>query len=171
MTDASIKKATGKTWPQWFTLLDKLPKDATHTERARWLYEKYLPQGWWCQKVVVIYELSRGFRKKHQVVGGFQVSASKTLPISVNQLYQWWKNPTKRHHWLRSKLTITTAQPGKSVRIKWPDGSRVDVNLYAKGSKKSMVALQHEKLPNSRIAKQRQAWWKAQLEKLARVVA
>src|SRR5690348_6177814 len=91
MTDESIKAVTGKTWPQWFRLLDHLPKTATHTERARWLYQKHLRKHWWCQKVVVVYELSRGLRQKHQVVGGFQISVSKTLPISAAQVFQWWK--------------------------------------------------------------------------------
>lgn len=178
--DEKVKTATGKTWPQWFKILDKFPKDQTHTERAAWLYENYLKKdgrrhalngAWWCQMVTVTYEQARGLREKHEAVGGFQVSASKTLPISVKVLYQWFVSPAKQKKWLDAEdFKITTATPSKSVRIRWKDGTRVDVGLIAKGPKKSSVALQHEKLKNAIVAKKQQEWWREQLEKLVVVV-
>lgn len=167
MSNEKVKAATGITWPEWFKILDKFPKNKTHKERAAWLYQHHLAKGWWCQMVAVSYELSRGLREKHQVVGDFQVSASKTLPISATKLYQWFVNPAKQKKWLDAKgFTITTATPAKSVRIKWSDGSRVDVDLYAKGPKKSTVALQHQKLKNAATAKKQKVWWRKQLENL-----
>lgn len=172
MRDAAVEKATGKTWPQWFKILDKFPKDKTHTERAQWLYDHHLKKGWWCQMVTVTYEQARGLRAKHEAPSGFQISASRTLPISVAQLYQWFTKPAKQKRWLDAKgFTITTATPGKSVRIRWHDGTRVDVGLYAQGPKKSSVQLQHEKLPNAKLAKRQQAWWRDQLLRLAAVIA
>ncbi len=42
-SDAAVKKATGKTWGQWFTLLDKAGgRRMKHIDIARLLHKKYL---------------------------------------------------------------------------------------------------------------------------------
>lgn len=170
MSDAAVLKATGKTWAQWFKILDTFPKTKTHTERAEWLWKKHLPKGWWCQMVTVTYEQAKGLRKKHQTTTGYQVNVNRTLPISVHQLYRWIVSGPKRKQWLKQKIEITTARPGKSVRGQWPDGTRIDINLYARGLKKSSIQLQHEKLPSQKVAKLRQTWWRKRLDALAILV-
>ena len=52
---AAVKKATGKTWKQWFAILDR-GKSSTkkHKEIAAWLSAKYPDVGgWWCQMFTV----------------------------------------------------------------------------------------------------------------------
>lgn len=169
MSDDSVKKATGKTWLQWFKILDRFPKEKTHTERARWLYTKHLKKGWWCQMVTVTYEQARLGRKLHQVVGGFQVGASKTFNASAAKIFRAWTNAKTRATWLpKAPMTITKATPGKSIRISWENGkSRVDVGLYAKGKDKARVTIQQERLPNVKAAKRMQAYWLKALKRLS----
>lgn len=166
MSNENVKKATGKTWPQWFNLLDRVPKTKTHTERAAWLYQHHLKKGWWAQMVVVTYEQARGLRKIHQTSTGFQISANKTVPISIGQLYRWWT--TKRSRWLKVRgMKITSATKNKYLHFAWPGGSRLDVGFYAVGKSKSTVSLGHTKLKNATAAKKMKVWWKKQLTRLA----
>lgn len=169
ISDAAVEKATGRTWPQWFKILDKFPKDKTHTERARWLYDHHLKGGWWCQMVTVTYEQARGLRQQHETASGFQVSGSRTVPISVKKLYDWWT--TKRSRWLPSQgVQVSSATPDKYLHLDWPDGTRVDVNFWPKGKSKSMVQIQQRKLKTAAAGKKMKAWWKARLDELANLV-
>jgi hypothetical protein len=57
VSDEAVKKATGKAWRWWFSLLDRVGACAiSHREIARWLSDKKLiKSGWWCQMVTVAY--------------------------------------------------------------------------------------------------------------------
>jgi hypothetical protein len=166
MSDAKVQAATGKTWPQWFKILDKFPKDKTHKERAEWLWDNHLQKGWWVQMVVVVYEQARGLRQVHETAGGFQVSASKTLPIPIGKLYSWWT--TKRSSWLDAKgIVVTSATKNKYVHLEMADGTKVDVGFYAKAKGRSIVAVEHRKLKSAAASKKMKVWWGGQLELLS----
>jgi hypothetical protein len=67
ISSAAVKKATGKDWKQWFTLLDKAgARKMPHKDIACLVYEKHQVSGWWAQMVTVGYEQARGLRQKHQ---------------------------------------------------------------------------------------------------------
>ena len=58
ISDAAVRKATGKSWDEWFAVLDSEGADALpHKQIARLLYDKgYIASSWWCQTVTVAYE-------------------------------------------------------------------------------------------------------------------
>jgi len=179
VSTTAAKKATGKNWPQWFKILDKFPKEKTHTERAQWLYDHHLKKGWrrrashgawWRQMVTVTYEQARGLREKHQVVGGFQVSGSRTVPIPLSKLYTWWT--TKRSTWLPTKeVKVFSATRNKYLHLDWPDGTKVDIGFYPKEKSKSSVQLQHSKLKTAAAGKKMKVWWADQLDRFAVMVS
>ena len=54
VSDAAIKKSTGKTWDEWFPILDAWgAREKTHTEIARYVSEEHGVPGWWSQSVTV----------------------------------------------------------------------------------------------------------------------
>lgn len=168
----AVFKATGKTWNEWIFLLDKenlLKK--SHKEIASYIYDNHLKNGWWAQMVTVGYEKKKGLRIDNQTIGGFQISASKTLPVSLDILYSFWEDPSKRKKWLSENFTITKATKNKSMRIKWTDvKTRVDVGFYEKGKNKSQVAVGHEKIPTQEEASKLQEFWRGKLNKLAEFI-
>jgi hypothetical protein len=172
MSDESVKKATGKTWAEWFKILDKAgARRMNHTEMARWIYSNKLKKGWWCQMVVVTYEQARGLRAVNQAAGGFQVSVSKMLPFSVAALYRAWTSPAQRRAWLKAgagkDLVITTANKNKNIRAKWIDRrSTLAIDFYKKGATKTQVVVQQEKLANKAAVEKQRAFWKAALGRL-----
>lgn len=169
-TDA-VEKATGRSWQQWFAILDKVgDAKKTHKEIAAWLYEQFRGDGlseWWAQMVTVGYEQQRGLREKHQKTDGYQISGSKTIGVPVKRLFDAFHDERIRRRWLDEAINIRKATAPKSLRVTWSDGkSHVDVNLYPKGDARSYVSLQHSKLPNARAAEKMKSYWKGGLERL-----
>ncbi len=166
--DAAVKTKTGKTWQEWFAVLDKAgAKKMNHTELAAYLYKELKLPGWWNQMVAVGYEQARGLREKHQKPTGHEISSSKTIAVPVSKLFKAWQDERSRRQWLGSAIVLRKATPSKSMRITWSDGkTSVDVNFYPKGKAKSQVAVQHGKLPDAKAAAQMKAHWDKTLDRL-----
>jgi hypothetical protein len=59
----AVKAKTGKSWTQWFKILDRLdPKSNGHRHAVMSLYHKYKLNPWWSQAVTIRYEWERGLR-------------------------------------------------------------------------------------------------------------
>lgn len=165
----AVAAATGRSWADWLRVLDKAgAKKLGHKEIVA-LVRSHGVGMWWQQMVTVGYEQARGLREKHQVAGGYQVSASRTLPVPIATAYAAWKDPRRRAAWLSDPaFTLRRATRNRSLRITWDDGrTNVEVMFYAKPGGKCMVTVQHNKLASSNAAATMKAYWKKQLAELA----
>lgn len=173
-SDAVILANTGKTWDEWFAVLDQWgAAERPHPEIARWISQEHGVGGWWAQGVTVAYEQARGLRAPGQRRGGqFEVNASKTVAVPVERLYEAFADPGLRERWLPgAKLEIRTANPGRSIRANWEDGStRLIVNFTSRGEAKSQVALVHERIPDAATAEELKPWWRARVADLKRLL-
>lgn len=195
ISDAAVRKATGKGWNAWFALLDSEGADALpHKQVAQMLHEKgYITSGWWCQMVTVEYERARGKR----VLGGtenvgFQIGVQKTLPLTSEDAWNLITQPEGLALWLgtvsdlrwEKRAAYETAEgtrgeirsftPGKLVRLTWqPAGfaapSTLQVYLEPSG-KKTAVLFHQEKLDSAATREQMRAHWREVLQKLAELV-
>ena len=173
MSDAAVKAKTGKTWSQWFTILDEAGAEKmSHKQIVAFLSAGYRVGSWWQQMVTVTYEQARGMREKHENTEGYQVSVSRTLSAPVATVYRAWHDARSRNRWLGEKgITIRKATPEKSIRITWVDGrTSIEVNFYSKGEDKSQVVVQHSKLPNAKEASARKEYWSEKLDALKSVL-
>ena len=171
MSDEAIRNGSGKSWDEWFALLDAWGAiGKTHTEIARHVAEMYEVDGWWAQGVTVGYERARGLRAVNQTLQGFVANASKTINVPVSQLYAAFIEESMRDRWLEpGTLRPRTAQENRSARFdvaNAPVGSRLEVNFTAKSDSKSSVALQQAKLTDAADMETWKAFWKARLERL-----
>ncbi len=174
MSEEAVQLATGRTWDEWLAVLDVWgAADLSHTEIARHVAEEYRISGWWAQSVTVGYERMRGKRAVHQVADGFSVSVSRTFPVSVERLFAVFADETERDRWLQSgTLRLRTAQEGRSARFDIGDGRmRLEAFFTSKGTDKASVALQVSKLVNADEVEAARAVWKANLSRLAEVIA
>jgi hypothetical protein len=170
MSDDTIKRGSGKSWNEWFRILDSWEATGrSHGEIAAHLIEKHNVPGWWAQSVTVGYERARGIRAAHQRASGFYVTVSKTVPVNVDRLFDAFTDSNQRRRWLESgTLRARTSQPSKSARFDFRDGvSRVHVYFVAKGPSKSSVHIEHERLPDADSVEETRTYWK---ERLARLV-
>jgi hypothetical protein len=172
-SEASMRKATGKGWRQWFRILDEWgAATRSHGEITRHLSEEYGVPGWWTQSVTVGYERNRGMRAKYQTASGFQVSVSRTLPVGVGELSRAVEDARRRRRWLEAgTLKERKVTAGKSGHYDFRDGiSRVTTSFESKGRGKSTVNIQHEKLPDAGSVEEMRAFWKERLGRLAEVL-
>ena len=170
MRDSKLVGATGKTWPEWAEVLDAV--DATswrHGEITDHLHREHGVPGWWTQMVAVGYERLRGLREVGQRLGGeYEISKSKTVPVSLADLWRAFVDDSLRARWLPDTvLTVSTLREQETLRTRLDDGTRLDIYFAGKGPLKSAVTLQHRKLPDRSTAERMKAFWGERLQALA----
>ena len=171
MSDASVVKATGRTWAQWVSVLDRAgAAEKPHREIAAHVSSLGMPS-WWSQMVTVGYERIRGLRDRGQRRGGgYAATRSRTFPVPVEELFAAFSNARKRRRWLPVKITVRSATPHKYMRLRWDDGAPVQVGFTSKGRAKSAVAVQHEKLPDRSSADAMKKTWSGHFDRLGELL-
>ncbi len=168
ISDQAIRSRTGRGWEQWFGLLDESgAADRPHREIARCVAEQLGidPLAWDAQAVTVSYERARGLRAVGERPDGFAITASKTVAVSVQRLYDAFVDDSLRERWLPGgQLRERTATRPKSARFDWGDGeTRVNVTFLPKGDTKSTAALEHARLADAEEAERMKAFWRERL--------
>jgi hypothetical protein len=169
MSEESIVRRTGRGWEEWFDLLDEAGAvEWPHAEIASWLAAEQGVAGWDAQSVTVSYERARGRRAVGQRPEGFSVTASRTVAVPVERLFDAFVDESLRERWLPDgELRERTATKPKSARFDWGDGeTRVIVGFESKGDAKSTVALEHERLADAEEAERMKAYWRERLSAL-----
>jgi hypothetical protein len=173
-SDASIKKATGCTWERWVKALDRAKaQEWSHREIVKYVQEKYRTPDWWAQTVTVGYERIKGLRAVGQRRdGSYDATKSKVFAVPLATLYRAFSDARLRARWLTgADPSVRTPSRNKSVRMTWPDGSRVAVGFARKGAAKAQVAVQHEKLPDRATAARMKEYWTTRLLALGEVLS
>ena len=174
ISEPKLVEATGKTWDQWFGILDRWGGTKhTHIEIARHLADDLGAPMWWTQTITVEYERARGMRVKYQRPDGvFAVSSSKTVPAPVAEAYAAVVDDDRRSVWLTDgKMMFRTGTDERSEHFDWDGGpTRVHVWFVDKGGSKTTVAVEHERLDGADEAELAKAAWKARLASLASYV-
>jgi uncharacterized protein YndB with AHSA1/START domain len=174
-SDEAIRSRTGRGWEEWFDLLDEWgAADRTHREIARWVAEQQgiHPLAWNAQAVAGSYERARGLRAVGEHPDGFTITASKTVAVPVDRLYEAFVDASLRERWLPDgELRERTALKPRSVRFDWGDGdTRVHVTFAPKGDAKSLAALQHVRLADAEEAERMKAFWRERVAGLKEVL-
>lgn len=169
ISDEAVLKSTGKSWNDWFTILNKAgARKMEHKAIAELLFKKYRLTGWWSQMVTVQYEQDIKGRVKHETASGFQISKSRTLPFSVAKIFDFVQSTSKRKNWLKhAGFTITKSTRNKSIRGKWIDGkTNIEFQFYPKDKSKTQLVVQHNKLSSANEAEMMKKYWMNSLTKL-----
>ena len=173
VSDEVIRRRTGRGWEEWFDLLDDSGAIAKpHREIARWLRSEHGIDGWSAQSATVSYERARGRRAVGEHADGFGITASKTVAVPVDRLYDAFVDQSLRERWLPGgRLRARTATKPKSARFDWGDGrTRVIVGFEAKGDAKSVVAIEHARLADAAEAERMKAFWRERVAALREVL-
>ena len=169
ISDEAVSAKTGKTWKEWFSILDKAgAKKMTHQEIVKHLSAQHGVGPWWQQMVTVNYEQQRGLRARHERPEGYQISVSRTVAAPLANLYKAFESEKSRRQWLQEDgLVVRKATANKSLRVTWKDGkTSLEINFYAKGEDQSQVVVQHSKLPDSKTATKMKTYWGKALDRL-----
>jgi len=162
-SDERIRERTGRGWEEWFDLLDTWG-ELTHREIARRIAAELGidPLAWNAQAITMSYERTRGGRLAGQRDDGFAVTATKTLPVPVEQLFDAFISSPP------PELRERTSTRPKSARFDWAGGeSRVNATFVAKGEASSTVSVEHRRLDDPDEAERMKAFWRERLSSLA----
>jgi hypothetical protein len=168
-SDEKVEEVTGKRWEAWFSILDRWgARERKHGEMVSFLMGEHDVPGWWAQSITMWYERARGMRLKHQQPDGFTIYASKTIGVPADVLFDAFVNSRSRRRWLTDgTMSLRTAQPGRTARFNWGDGStRVSVSFDEKGPAKATVAVAHERLSDPDEAELAKSAWRERLTAL-----
>jgi hypothetical protein len=170
-SDEKIRERTGRGWEEWFDLLDEWgAAERTHREIARWVAEQLGigPLVWAAQAITSSYERARGLRAVGETEQGFAVSATRTVAVPVERLFDAVVDESQRLSWLPDgELSERTATRPRSARFDWGDGAtRVIVAFESKGEEKSTMALQHVRLSDGDEADRMKAYWRERVTAL-----
>ncbi|MBL9139682.1 MAG: hypothetical protein JNK85_27685 [Verrucomicrobiales bacterium] len=168
ITEAAVRKATGKGWGEWFNLLDEADaRELTHHQIME-VIGRYEAGEWWQQMITVAYEQARGLRLRHPKDDGFSASASKAINAGVTRVYGAWTEDSMRCGWLDATgWHIRKATPCKSLRATWKDGkTHVEVHLWPRGVGRTLVQVEHSKLVSFDDVSRFKAFWGVALERL-----
>jgi uncharacterized protein YndB with AHSA1/START domain len=174
MKDEIILEKTGRTWEQWTKTLDAhRAHEMAHRDIAMLVSKEYGVANWWTQSVTVGYERIKGLRARGQRRDGtFEANKSRTFNVPVEQLFDACADAGVRRRWLTgvTGVKVRTATSPKSIRLGWPDGSIVILLFGPKGASKSMVAVQHTKLPDKDTADRLKKFWAKSFDALAKAL-
>ncbi|MBA2337949.1 MAG: hypothetical protein H0V96_09370 [Acidimicrobiia bacterium] len=170
-SDATIRARTGRGWEEWFDMLDEYgAAERSHREVARWVADQLgiEPLVWEAQAVTVSYERARGLRAVGEHPDGFTITASRTVQVPAERLFDAVTNEERRKQWLpEGDLRQRTVTPSRSARYDWNGGdSRVAVYFDAKGPAKSTVVVEHARLADADEAEQTKLFWRDRLTAL-----
>lgn len=182
VSDASIRKATGRSTDEWFALLDaRGGTGGDHKSRVRLLAEAGLASAWHQQTLTVMYEKERGLREPGQTAtAGYEIGVRRTVPLPPDQVWARLTSARGLPEWLEAAPPlepgtrfalpdgatgeVRTVQPGSRVRLVWKGGSTLQVTLTptARGC---TVTFHQEKLPDGATRERMREHWRAVLER------
>jgi hypothetical protein len=170
-SDERIRERTGRGWEEWFDLLDDWgAAERPHREISRWVADQLgiEPLVWDAQAITSSYERARGLRAVGETEQGFAVSATRTVAVPVERLFDAVVDESQRLSWLPDgELSERTATRPKSARFDWGDGAtRVMIVFESKGEGKSTMALQHVRLADGEEAERMKAYWRERVTAL-----
>lgn len=172
MSNAAVSAKTGKNWSEWFAILDAVNAGAMlHQEIVKFIKANFKISTWWQQMIAVNYEEARGLREKYQKRYGFEISRSKSINVNIRRLFNVWIDEDRRKTWLRQQVQIQRFIPFNSLTATWLENhSKLDVKIYEKGYNKSLIIIQHNKLPDSLEAARMKEFWSEKLDYLKKIL-
>jgi hypothetical protein len=173
VSDEVIRRKTGRGWEEWFDLLDEWgAAERPRSEALRWVAEEHGIDGWGAQAVTINYERARGLRAIGEHANGFAITASKTVAVPVDRLYEAFVDESLRERWLPDgELRERTVLKPRSARFDWGAGdTRVNVGFVAKGKAKSALALAHERFADAEEAERMKVFWRGRVAALKEVL-
>lgn len=184
--DASVKEKTGKSWAEWFAILDEWGAvDKGHKLTARYLEETWKLSPWWSQTVTIRHEQERGARQVGQRSGGkFTVSLQRTIGVDIERAYLALTEPALLSQWFTKEAradlnvggsysnadgdrgTFLALDRPNRIRYTWENpvhcpGTLVEFSLAYKPGGKVTIQLEHSRIEDEagyRDMKEGWAW-------------
>ncbi len=110
--------------------------------------------------------------EKNRREDGYEISASRTVPVSLAALSKAVIPDAARTKWLPDPpMTVRKATPEKSLRITWHEpAGNVDLYLYPAGAGKAKIVIQHGRIATKAGAEAMRKMWGKALDRLVKLM-
>ncbi len=187
--DAEMKARTGKTWDQWFRILDEFGGPAKgRREIGVLLADRHKVDPALVPIVNVEYEAARAIVEKDGRPKGYMICATKTVAAGAEKAYELWSTAAGWNKWFAKgcKLDlkeggryssadghageINKVRPAKALKLTWDHprlatGTVVEVTFQPKGEK-CVVMAAHDRIQTKSEADALRESWGAALDRL-----
>lgn len=193
MSDADVKRETGKSWESWFKEVDGMD-GATLGRRAvtEALATNFKLPPWWAQTIAVDWETARKIHLKDGRPKGYFICVTKTIAAPAERIFDAFGDPKVLTAWLGSAATASFKEGGefatadgnrgkylkvtrpKKLRFTWDDGdpalmSQCELALTPKGDKTAFL-LNHDRIPTRAMADGLRAAWAGAVDQLKKLM-
>ena len=185
-SDEAVKRATGKSWDEWFKILDSAKASKmVHKDIVKLLHGKGLikkgkgwpanrsfNEGWWVQSIVVGYEEKIGRRVVGQIAdGNFSTSTSLTLEGTMDSVLKQWEKLVKGKTEfdkvkIRGDSRISVTPKWRYWKADLIDGSKINTDISEKGTVKILLSVTHYKIKDKKSSEKWKVYWKEFVEKI-----
>lgn len=191
MTEEAVKSATGKTWEEWFALLDERggTGPGKRRELGNYLYADCKLDIWWSATINVEYENARGVLDKDNRPKGYMICSTKTIAAPVEKVYAAWVSNDALDRWFSAHNDAEVTDGGcykngdgdtgvykrvradKDLRFTWENPAHspatiVDVTFQDNGKGKTLVTVSHDRIQTRAQADGLRDGWGEALDKL-----
>lgn len=185
ISDAAVRARTGKSWAQWFAMLDRWgARERTHKEIAAHLHRDLDVTPWWSQMITVEYERRQRGRKigERPAAAGFSLDVQRTVKSSPQTAFDSFLSAEHLVKWFTKKARadlrvggaysnsdgdtgeFLTLEPPRRARFTWDNkrhcpGTIVEFTVRPSGNGKVAVRVTHSRLKTARDReKMKQGW-------------
>lgn len=173
-----IEKISNRSWEEWLDFFTSIQADTLdHPTIARHVYDQLINiedinAGWWAQSITVAYEQHIGRRTPGQSGDGdFQVSVSRTLDGTVDEVMQKWVDLTDGMSKFCGVPTAdsprrTTTDKWRHWRVDLQDDTLITASVQQKSADKAILTVTNTKLPSAGTVETWREFWKEFLQQL-----
>lgn len=192
VSDANVKKETGKSFAEWWKVLDDFGGPAKgRREIGNHLYGELKVDAWWSATLQVEYERHKGVVEKDGRGKGYTICATKSVKAPPERCWEMFESGKALDAWFGPKnvldlkaggslsngdgnaADVKGVTPGKTIRLVWKDpsapGTPVEVKLQPAAGK-TTVMVTHDRLQTREEADGLRAAWGEALDRLKKLV-
>ena len=192
VTDAACKKASGKTFKEWFAWIEKKwPEWPKRRVVVYTIYEEECKDIWWATTIGVEYERHKEM-KKDGLYEGYSICSTKTLNAPMSKVYEAWAKMDEMKKWMdevggkmkegetvtsgaKRKYEVLRLRKDKDLRFDYHDHdftavTRIDVMLEDKGKGKCGINVHHKRLQTREEADGSRNTWADAMTRLKSLV-
>ena len=192
VSDANVKKETGKSFAEWWKVLDDFGGPAKgRREIGNHLYGELKVDAWWSATLQVEYERHKGVVEKDGKGKGYTICATKSVKAPPERCWEMFESGKALDAWFGPKnvldlkaggslsngdgnaADVKGVTPGKTIRLVWKDasapGTPVEVKLQPAAGK-TTVMVTHDRLQTREEADGLRAAWGEALDRLKKLV-